>query len=53
MTPEGAERLDRRSEVLMEAVAKEVERRQKKRRCWECSRRIGSTARVGRCADPT
>ena len=31
MTPEGAERLDRRSEVLNEALAKEVERNVRRR----------------------
>ena len=31
MTPEGAERLDRRSEVLIEALAKEVERNVRRR----------------------
>ena len=37
-TPEGAERLDRRSEVLNEALAKEVERNVRRRE------EIGSTA---------
>ena len=46
-TPEGSERLNRRSEVLNEALAKEGERKRRKREgSWECSRRIGSTTRV-------
>ena len=53
-TSKGSERLNRRSEVLNEALVKEGERKhQKKRGSWECSRRIGSTTRVERCADPT
>ena len=44
-TPEGGERLDRRSEVLNEAPAKEVERNVRRRE------EIGSTA--GGLADPT
>ena len=50
MTPEGAERLDRRSEVLNEALAKELERNV---RSGKYSRRTGSTTGgVARRADP-
>ena len=46
--------LERRSEVLDEAIAKEVERNVRRREAaWSAGRRIGSAARVGRRADPT
>ena len=44
MTPEGAERLDRRSEVLNDALAKEVER--------NVRRREGAGSAAGELAEP-
>ena len=53
MTPEGAERLDRRSEVLNEALAKEVERNVRRRdEAGIAAGEFGSTTRAERCADP-
>ena len=53
-TPEGAERLDPRSEVLNEALAKEVERNVRRREeNRKYSRRVGSSMGAGSHADPT
>ena len=53
-TPDGSERLDRRSEVLNEALTKEVEGNVRRREeIGKHSRRVGSTRGFERHADAT